>query len=81
LTAGIGRPIIPINMDWPALIRDLASRGWTQSQIGERVGVSQSVISDLLTGTIKAPKFAHGSALVALRRSRAKPPVESKAAA
>ncbi len=67
-------------MDWPSLIRDLASRGWTQSQIGARVGASQSVISDLMTGTIKAPKFALGSALVDLHRRKAKPP-EAKATA
>lgn len=50
-------------MNWQALIRRLQARGWTQVAIAERVGASQSAISDMLNGKARAPRFALGDAL------------------
>ena len=61
-------------MNWTKLLADLATAGMTQTEIAAECGVSQSTISDLSRGEIKAPSFELGSKLVALHAHRAPAP-------
>lgn len=56
-------------MDWKQLLADLKARGWTQQQIGERVGATQASISDLANGKTKDPAHSIGKALEVLHDS------------
>ena len=56
-------------MDWTALIRRLNARGWLQTQIAERVGATQSTISELLNGKTGEPRYSVAAALIALDES------------
>lgn len=56
-------------MDWTALIKRLNARGWLQTQIAERVGATQSTISELLNGKTGEPRYSVAAALIALDES------------
>lgn len=60
-------------MDWTALIKRLNARGWLQAQIAERVGATQSTISELLNGKTGDPRYSVAAALIALDESEEKP--------
>lgn len=56
-------------MDWKDILRQLRERGWTQQLLADRVGASQSAISDLSSGKTKDPAHSIGRALVELLES------------
>jgi predicted transcriptional regulator len=68
-------------MDWSELIKRLAARGWLQTQIAERVGATQSTVSELLNGKTGEPRYSVAAALIALDESGEAPPADQKAAA
>jgi transcriptional regulator with XRE-family HTH domain len=53
-------------MNWPELLESLRKRGWTQALLSERLGIAQSAISDLRTGSTKDPKHSTGEAIRSL---------------
>lgn len=57
-------------MDWTHLLAELKRAGLTQSEIAQRVGAPQSVISVLSTGKFRNPSFAVGFALVELHKKQ-----------
>jgi predicted transcriptional regulator len=61
-------------MNWPHIIDELRSRGWTQVLLAARLGVVQSAISELRTGGTKDPKHSTGRALLELLASGELPP-------
>jgi transcriptional regulator with XRE-family HTH domain len=44
--------------DFPALLRRLRERGWTQMQLAVKAGVSQATISELSSGKIPDPRHS-----------------------
>ena len=61
-------------VDFSQIIHDIQSHaGYTQEQIAEIVGCSQFVISTLLTGKRREPRFHLGSRLLALHARRGRP--------
>lgn len=52
--------------NFPTIIRQLRAKGLTQAEIGLRMGVAQSQVSDLMHGKIVEPKYHAGAELVAL---------------
>lgn len=55
-------------MDWPKIIKDLLEAGMSQRAIGEKVGLPQSTVSDLLNGTTKDTGWKKGDALIQLHQ-------------
>lgn len=53
-------------MNWKNIVSELSEMGVTQHQIAAACGVSQAAISDLKVGNVQEPRYAFGSALVAL---------------
>jgi transcriptional regulator with XRE-family HTH domain len=58
---------------WIDLLKRLKDRGWTQTQIADHVGATQSTISELSQGKAKEPRYSVASALIALDASQVKP--------
>ena len=56
-------------VNFSKLINDLRGIGWNQTEIGEYVGLPQSVISDLQNGKIREPRYHAGANLVMLHES------------
>jgi len=56
-------------MDWKNLIAELRQRGWTQKLLADEIGISQSSVSDLSTGTTQSPAYSVGRALELLHGS------------
>lgn len=61
-------------MDWTELIKRLQTRGWLQVQIAERVGATQSTISELLNGKTCEPRYSVAAALIEIDRAEEAPP-------
>lgn len=55
---------------WPELIGALIRSGMTQPQLAQEAGLSQSTISDLLTGRTKDTKTSSGLVLIRLANAR-----------
>ena len=56
-------------MNWQTVITEIkSSLGITQVQLAERVGVTQTSISELERGIVKDPRYSTGAALVELHR-------------
>lgn len=56
-------------MNWIDLLEELRRRGWTQARLSERLGISQSAVSELQAGKIKDPRHSTGAALERLHAS------------
>ncbi len=56
------------SMDWKLLIAELCAAGMTQTEIGERVGLSQSSVSDLVRGITRTVGWDTGNKLVRLHK-------------
>jgi transcriptional regulator with XRE-family HTH domain len=63
-------------VDWTQVISELTARGWKQSRIAERIGVSQPTISALANGQSKSTSFEIGVALIALHAEAIRQPIE-----
>ena len=59
-------------MNWKSIVSELSEMGVTQHQIAAACGVSQAAISDLKVGNVQEPRYAFGSALLALHAKYAK---------
>lgn len=69
-------------MDWTALMARLKDRGWTQVALAQRLGVSQSTLSDLHRGDVKDPRYSLAARLIDLDATAEVAPVaDAKAAA
>ena len=66
-------------MDWTELIKRLQTRGWLQVQIAERVGATQSTISELLNGKTGEPRYSVAAALIEIDRAEEAPPQKAAA--
>ena len=55
-----------ISINWRKLIDDLVKSGLTQSQIGEKCGVTQAAIQLIKSGKTNEPKHSLGERLLAL---------------
>jgi len=66
-------------MDWQNLISDLAQAGMTQAQIAQRVGVTQSLISELSTGKAAEPRYGLAMKLIRLHKSTKRRPSKQEA--
>ena len=55
-----------ISINWKKIIDDLVRSGLTQSQIGEKCGVTQSAIQLIYSGKTNEPKHSLGEILLAL---------------
>lgn len=55
-------------MDWKNLISELTQAGMTQAQIAQRVGVTQSLVSELFTGKAAEPRYGLAMKLIRLHR-------------
>lgn len=64
-------------MDWQKLVQDLISLGFTQAELAEHCGVSQSSISALSTGVTKAPRYDIADKLRAIHAARCGAAAES----
>lgn len=51
---------------WQSLVNDLVAAGLSESEIGRRVGYSQTTIHRLKHGRMAEPTFSRGRALLAL---------------
>lgn len=56
-------------MNWPHIVDELRSRGWTQVLLAARLGIAQSAVSELRTGGTKDPKHSTGHAIAVLYES------------
>jgi transcriptional regulator with XRE-family HTH domain len=66
-------------MDWTELIKRLQTRGWLQVQIADRVGATQSTISELLNGKTGEPRYSVAAALIEIDRAEEAPPQKAAA--
>lgn len=55
-------------MNWPALILDIRSRGFTLQEIAEHIGTSRGRIHDLQSGRQKTVNWEDGEALLKLQK-------------
>ncbi len=66
--------------DWPKVLRVVLKRGLTQREIGVAVGVKQSTISRLLSGSSRDLKGREALKLLHLAGARIELPEELRAA-
>ena len=55
-----------VSINWQKLIDDLVKSGLTQSQIGEKCGVTQPAIQLIYSGKTNEPRYSLGERLLAL---------------
>lgn len=55
-------------MDWKKIISDLVQAGLTQKEIGDKAGLKQASVSDLMNGNQKTVKWETGETLLAMHR-------------
>ena len=67
------------NLDIPQKIKDLEISGLSQKEIGKRLDIAQSTVSDLKSGRLKSVRFGVGIKLLALH-SELKNPLASETA-
>lgn len=64
--------------DFPARLKRLSARGWTQMQLAARAGVSQATISELATGKIPDPRHSLARTIEWLDDTGALPPPKER---
>lgn len=57
-------------MDWKTLIADLQAAGFTQLEIGKKIGLSQPSVADVACGRTKDLKWSVGQKLIALHAEK-----------
>jgi len=58
--------IVTVNPDFISLISDLRSKGKTLQEIGDRVGVGKSTISEIGSGKNINPSYKTGAGIIQL---------------